>query len=77
MKQFEYTITTHRTDDFNKVTIFCSQDGECAVGDIPSHQIELLKEILNEMGGSGWELVEIAFGKEGLMAFWKREVAGG
>jgi len=38
-------------------------------------QAEILGEMLNERGKRGWELVQISFGKEGLMAFWKREIA--
>jgi len=39
-------------------------------------QTEILGEMLNERGKQGWELVQISFGKEGLMAFWKREAKG-
>ncbi len=74
MKRYEYTITTHRTENFEQLIIFCTQSGECAVEDVPTHQINLLQTILNEQGEQGWELAEITFGKEGIMAFWKREV---
>ena len=33
-----------------------------------------IKEILNERGNDGWELITINFGKDGMIAFWKREL---
>jgi len=33
-----------------------------------------LTDILNNRGSEGWELVQIAFGKDGMMAFWKRRI---
>ncbi|MCK9275923.1 MAG: hypothetical protein M0P57_12625 [Syntrophales bacterium] len=73
MKKYEYTITTHRMEDLQELVIFCTQSGECTVEDVPTHQINLLQTILNERGTLGWELVEVTFGKKGVMAFWKRE----
>jgi hypothetical protein len=33
-----------------------------------------LTDILNNRGREGWELVQISFGRDGLMAYWKRIV---
>jgi hypothetical protein len=34
----------------------------------------MLSQILNERGNHGWELIQVSFGKDGMMAFWKRKV---
>jgi hypothetical protein len=36
------------------------------------YQTNLLKETLNRKGGEGWELIQLAFGTDGIVAFWKR-----
>jgi len=74
MRNFEYEITKHPAQDFEKVIYFCTETGDCTLDEVPGDQTEVLSKILNERGEQGWELVQIAFGKEGLMAFWKREV---
>jgi len=40
-------------------------------------QTTTLVKILNERGEQGWELVQVSFGKDGVMAFWKRKVKEG
>ena len=73
MRNFEYEITKHPAQAFEKVMYFCTETGDCTLDEVPGDQTEVLSKILNERGEQGWELVQIAFGKEGLMAFWKRE----
>jgi len=73
MKHFEYEITKHPAQTFEKVIYFCTETGNCTLDEVPVDQTEVLSKILNERGERGWDLVQIAFGKEGLMAFWKRE----
>ena len=74
MKHFEYEITQHSAESFTKVAFFCSEAGVCDLDQVPGDQREKITEILNERGGLGWELVKIYFGKDGMMAFWKREL---
>ena len=74
MKRFEYEITKHPADTFNQVVYFCSEVGECSVNEVPGDETKVLADILNERGKQGWELVQIFFGKDGAMAFWKRKV---
>jgi len=74
MKRFEYQITQHQSADFDQVVYFCSETGECALTEVPGDQAKALAAILNEYGAEGWELIQISFGKDGLMAFWKRKV---
>jgi hypothetical protein len=74
MKNFEYEITKHPAAAFEEIVYFCTETGDCTLNEVPVDQTEVLSEILNERGKQGWELVQVAFGKQGLMAFWKREV---
>jgi len=75
MKRFEYDITKHPSGEFQKLAYFCSAAGECAMDQLPAGQTDILKDILNGKGSLGWELVQLTFGKDGLLAFWKREIS--
>jgi hypothetical protein len=72
MKRFEYKVTLHSAESFRELTYFCSEDGSCAMEQIPSDQIGKLEAILNEQGERGWEFVHASFGKQGIMIFWKK-----
>ena len=72
MKGFEYEITKHPAEAFKQIIYFCTETGQCSLDEVPVDQTEILAKMLNEKGKQGWELVQIFFGKEGLMAFWKR-----
>ena len=73
MKKFQYEISKHSSDKFNELVYFCSDQGDCSLNQIPAGQTGILSQILNERGARGWELVQLVFGKEGVVAFWKRE----
>lgn len=75
MKQYEYQITLHTAEAFQEVVYFCSSEGSCEVKEVPADQIGRLEQILNDQGRKGWELVQTAFGKQGMMIIWKRAVA--
>jgi len=74
MRRFEYRITTHESEAFKMLVYFCSEDGRCNVDQVPADQTKKLGDLLNDHGGQGWELIQLAFGKDGAMAFWKREI---
>lgn len=74
MERYEYEITTHAGDAFNRLTYFCSEAGECSLEEIPAGEPQILVDLLNERGSLRWELVQLLFGKDGVMAFWKRRV---
>ena len=73
MKRYEYRITRHPASEFVDLVYFCSPEGECHLEKVPNNETEVLQDILNEMGSEGWELVQLVFGKGGIIAFWKRE----
>ena len=74
MKQFEYEITKHPADEFKHLIYFCTEKGECNIDQLPSDQIKILGERLNERGSDGWEMVQIFFGEDGVVMFWKRAI---
>ena len=74
MQRFQYEITKHPADEFIHLVYFCTDEGECDFDQLPSNQTEVLKKILNERGTQGWELVQVFFGKDGVVAFWKRAI---
>ena len=74
MKTFEYEITQHPAENFRQLVYFCTETGECSLHDVPRDQTAVLTGILNERGQQGWALVQVSFGKDGVMAFWKRKV---
>lgn len=72
MVRFEYEITMHSADAFKRVVYYCSGEGACELEEVPADEAQVLRGILNERGQDGWELVQLIFGKDGLMACWKR-----
>lgn len=74
MKKYEYRITAHPAEEFRQIVIFCSEEGACSLSDVPKDQLATLAGILNKEGEHRWELVNIGFGREGIIAFWKRQI---
>jgi hypothetical protein len=74
MAGFEYDITKHPAETFNQLVYFCSESGECKLQELPSGQLGALKDVLNDRGAQGWELIQLSFGKDGIVAFWKRPI---
>ena len=74
MDHFEYDMTKHPTEELSQVVYFCSDKGECGLQDVPNDQMKRLRDILNERGADGWELIQLFFGSDGVVAVWKRRV---
>lgn len=74
MKEFEYKITRHSAETFKDLIYYCTESGECTLEQVPHDQTETLQDILNTEGVTGWELIQVSFGRNGIMAFWKKEL---
>jgi hypothetical protein len=74
MVRFEYEITKHPSEDFAQLIYFCTDEGDCTLSDLPQDQVAMVLEILNKRGDQGWELIEMFFGRDGIVAFWKRAI---
>ena len=74
IKRYRYEVTKHSSRDFDQLVYFCTDKGECSLDQLPSDQTSRLEEILNERGAQGWDLVQLFFGNDGLVALWKKTV---
>jgi hypothetical protein len=74
MDRYEYDVTTHAADTFSRLIYFCSEKGNCTLEEVPAEEPQILVGLLNERGLEGWELIQLLFGKDGVMACWKRRV---
>ena len=74
MERFEYKITKHSSETFDKIIYFCSESGQCGINEVSKDQTRILTDILNTQGIEGWSLVQIFFGKDGVMIYWKRRI---
>jgi hypothetical protein len=75
MKRFEYNITKYPSDEFKQLIYFCTDQGKCNLEEVPSDQLNTLGSILDERGEEGWELIQVFFGRNGVVAFWKRDIS--
>jgi hypothetical protein len=74
MERFEYKITKHSADTFDKIIYFCSEIGQCGINEVSKDQTRIFTDILDNQGSKDWELVQISFGKDGVMIYWKRRI---
>jgi hypothetical protein len=74
MPRFAYEITKHPAEEFDQLVYFCTDQGECGVRELPPDQLSALGEIMNQRGAQGWELIQVLFGKDGVVIFWKRSL---
>jgi len=74
MDRFEYEITTHSSETLRRLIYFCSERGDCGIEEVPAEEPQILVDLFNERGREGWELVQLLFGSNGIMAYWKRRL---
>lgn len=72
MARFEYDVVKYPADAFSRIVFFCSAQGACSVEQVPDEDGAKLKQLLNERGQQGWELVQLSFGRDGAVGLWKR-----
>lgn len=77
MRRFQYDITRYPSEEFTTLVYSCTGDGRCSLDDAPIDQVETLKGMLNDRGGDGWQLLQLIFRNDGIIAFWKREIDPG
>ncbi len=70
--RWEYDLEKISARSFERVAFFCSEKGDCALEDLPMDQMGVLRDFLNHKGAEGWELVQLFFQEDGVVAFWKR-----
>ena len=84
MTRWRYRITTHTVPDILErvsgleqaedvpPTIFCDDQGACYFDAAPNRLTDAIQALLDQVGEEGWELVQIAFRPQELVAFWKQ-----
>ena len=75
MDAYEYDITHFSIQDLGSSGFVCSEDGICGGTEKPSpgELAAPLRDLLNRSGHEGWRLIQLEFGKGGVLAFWMRE----
>ena len=68
MSSFEYRITKHSAEAFYRVAYYCSEQGECGLGEVPAGPVGRLECVLSEEGAPGRELVQRFFSRGGVVA---------
>ena len=74
MPRFEYEITKHSAEEMSQLVYFCTDQGECTIRDLPPDQLSLFGQMMNQRGDEGWELIQVFFGKDGVVIFWKKAI---
>lgn len=74
MPRFEYEITKHPVEEFGHLVYFCTDQGECTIRDLPPDHLSLFGQMMNQRGAEGWEMIQVFFGKDGVVIFWKKAV---
>ena len=69
---YKYRITKHSAGEISSIVYFCNEKGECKYDQVPTDQLMKMEEILNKEGKEGWELIQLSFGEDGVVAFWKK-----
>jgi hypothetical protein len=54
--------------------LFCVEKGGCYFDEAPDPYLESIKDILNERGQSGWELVELIFRQREMLCVWRKPI---
>jgi hypothetical protein len=82
MNRWRYRITVHSVQEIlsdlsgppepASPMLFCDEHGVCTFDSAPNPLLQAMERVLNRSGEEGWELVQIAFRPEQMVAFWKR-----
>lgn len=72
MEKYEYNIMHISTESLGGADFTCTEDGLCGAKAGDDELRRELVGILNRSGEDGWELVQFAFGRHGVVAFLKR-----
>lgn len=74
MTRYVYEVVKYPAETFQRTVFFCSEQGACSLEQVPDDDALELGRVLNERGAQGWELVQLAFGRDGAIGFWKRRI---
>jgi len=82
MSNWRHRITVHTSADILELlaepleevppTIFCDDEGVCYFDSGPNPLTQAIERSLDQVGGEGWELVQVSFRPGQMICFWKQ-----
>jgi len=82
MSGWRYRVTVHSAEDILEnlprtveevpPAIYCDDEGACYFDSGPNPFTEGIQHLLSEVGGEGWELVQIIFRPDQMIGVWKQ-----
>ena len=72
LAQVQERLARHGYQSREGEVIFCDTAGHCYFDSAPNPYQDTIREILDEKGRDGWELVQIAFREQEFICFWRR-----
>jgi hypothetical protein len=85
MTGWRYRVTVHDAVDILALVpdlaeqappqVFCDDAGGCYFDEGPNPYTDAIERLLNRAGDEGWELVQVSFRPQQMIAFWKRPLA--
>lgn len=53
--------------------LFCDTEGGCYFDEAPDPVESTIRDILNERGQDGWELVQVIFREKEMLSIWRKQ----
>jgi len=78
MKNWEYQITRYQLknlaqgEEVREAAFYCDSKGQCLLHDATKETTDILRDILNDEGKKGWELVQFGYHLGEILCVWKR-----
>lgn len=82
MSTWRYRVTIHSAEDILEnlsraveevpPAIYCDDEGACYFDEGPNPFTDAIQHLLSELGGEGWELVQLIFRSDQMIGFWKK-----
>ncbi len=87
MSGWRYKVSVHTAGDIlNNLpetveqappAIYCDDKGACYFDEGPNPFTQAIEQVLDELGGQGWELVQVLFRPDQMICFWKQPLVPG
>jgi len=80
MRKWEYQITRYQLKslakggELSREAFYCDDKGKCFIHDTSEAATDIIREVFNEEGKSGWELAQFGYHRGELLCVWKRTV---
>jgi len=78
MKKWEYQITRYQLqnltpgEEIREAAFYCDSKGQCLLHDTTKETADIIRDIFNEEGKKGWELVQFGYHLGEILCVWKR-----